>query len=73
MTSLREALIVLSPSFTGKTWFGSAASPSRNAGSTVAGSLPTMPASAARSVPWPLPVALRLPNRLTFRAVAWLS
>ena len=33
----------------------------RNAGSTVAGSLPMMPASEARSVPWPLPVALRLP------------
>ena len=39
----------------------------------VAGSLPMMPASAARSVPWPLPVALRLPNRCTFSAVAFAS
>ena len=37
-------------------------------GSTVAGSLPMTPASAARSVPWPLPVALRLPNRCTLSA-----
>ena len=37
-------------------------------GSTVAGSLPMMPARAARSVPWPLPVALRLPNRCTLSA-----
>ena len=42
-------------------------------GSTVAGSLPMMPASDARSVPWPLPVALRLPNRCTFSAVAFAS
>ena len=64
MMSFSEALKVLLPSFTGKVWLGLAASPSRKAGSTVAGSLPMMPASAARSVPWPLPVALRLPNRL---------
>ena len=36
----------------------------------MAGSLPTRPASEARSVPCPLPVALRLPNRCTLRPVA---
>ena len=36
---------------------------SRKAGSTVAGSFPINPASEARSVPCPLPVALKLPNR----------
>ena len=46
---------------------------SRKAGSTVAGSFPTNPASEARSVPCPLPVALRLPNRYTLSAVAWAS
>ena len=61
MMSASEALNDFPPSFTGKLWFGFDARLSRNAGSTVAGSLPMMPASAARSVPWPLPVALRLP------------
>ena len=42
-------------------------------GSTVAGSLPMIPARQARSVPCPLPVALRLPNRFTFSAVAFAS
>jgi len=54
-------VIVLSPSFTGNVCPGFAASSSRNFGSIVAGSLPMMPASAARSVPCPFPVALRLP------------
>ena len=71
--SLSETLKVLSPSFTGKTWSGFAARPSRNAGSTVAGSLPMTPARAARSVPCPLPVALRLPKRWTLRPVAFAS
>ena len=35
-------------------------------GLTVAGSLPTSPASEARSVPCPFPVALRLPNSWTW-------
>ena len=73
MMSFSETLNVLPPSFTGKVWSGFAARPSRNAGSTVAGSLPMMPASAARSVPWPLPVALRLPNRCTFMPVTLAS
>ena len=67
MMSSSETFSVLPPSSTGNVCFGFAASPSRNSGSTVAGSLPTMPASAARSVPWPLPVELRLPNRCTLQ------
>ncbi len=70
MMSLSETSKLLSPSFTGKTWSGLSRSSSRKSGSIVAGSLPMMPANAARSVPWPLPVALRLPNRCTFSAVA---
>ena len=73
MTSFSEASKDLSPSFTGKLWFGFVTRPSRKAGSTVAGSLPITPASAARSVPWPLPVALRLPNRCTLMSVAFAS
>ena len=60
-------MIDLSPSLTGNVWSGLSRRLSRNNGSTVAGSFPTSPASAARSVPWPLPVALRLPNRLTLK------
>ena len=71
--SFSEASNVLSPSFTWKTWSGLSRSSSRNSGSIVAGSLPMMPARAARSVPWPLPVALRLPNRNTLSAVAFAS
>ena len=63
----------LSPSFTGNVWSGLSRKPSRNFGSTVAGSFPTSPANAARSVPCPFPVALRLPNRLTLSAVALAS
>jgi hypothetical protein len=61
------------PSLTGKTWSGWSRRLSRNSGSTVAGSLPTMPARQARSVPWPGPVALRLPKRCTFSPVARAS
>ena len=61
------------PSFTGKTWSGFSTRLSRNAGSTVAGSFPMIPASEARSVPCPLPVALRLPKRWTFRPVTCAS
>ena len=71
--SLSETSKVLSPSFTGKTWSGLSAQAVEERGSTVAGSLPTMPASAARSVPCPLPVALRLPKRCTLSAVALAS
>ena len=63
----------LSPSFTGNTWSGLSRRLSRNLGSTVAGSFPTSPASAARSVPCPLPVALRLPNKFTCSFVALAS
>ena len=73
MMSLSDTSKLLSPSFTGKTWSGLSRRPSRKSGSTVAGSLPTMPARAARSVPCPLPVALRLPKRCTFSAVALAS
>ena len=41
-----------------------------DSGSTVAGSFPINPASAARSVPCPLPVALKLPYRWTLSPVA---
>ncbi len=61
MMSFSDTVNVLSPSLTGKVWSGFDTRLSRNSGSTVAGSLPMTPASAARSVPWPLPVALRLP------------
>ena len=53
--SLSVTLTVLAPSFTGNVWSGLSRMLSRNAGSTVAGSFPTNPASEARSVPWPLP------------------
>ena len=51
MMSLRERVTVLSPNVTGKVWSGFDTRLSRNSGSTVAGSLPMTPASAARSVP----------------------
>ena len=43
----------------------------QSAGAVIAGSMPISPARQARSVPWPLPVALRLPNRWTLRLSAW--
>src|SRR6185369_12229477 len=61
------------PSLTLNDWSGLSRRPSRNSGSTVAGSVPIKPARVARSVPCPLPVALRLPNRLTLSAVAFAS
>ena len=61
MMSASDALNVALPSLTGNVCSGFAASSSRKAGSMVAGSLPMIPARAARSVPWPFPVALRLP------------
>jgi len=61
------------PSLTGKVWSGLAANSSRKSGLMVAGSLPMMPARAARSVPWPFPGGAQLPNRLTFMPVALAS
>ena len=73
MMSFRVKLRVVGPRVTLCTSSGLAANPSRNSGGQVAGALPSSPASEARSVPWPFPVALRLPNRWTLSAVARLS
>ncbi len=73
MMSASDTWKVLSPSVTGNTWSGLSRSSSRKSGLTVAGSLPMIPARDARSVPCPFPVALRLPNRLTFIPVALAS
>ena len=73
MMSFSERLSVVGPKVSLYVWSGFVASPSRNSGGHVAGAFPSRPASEARSVPWPLPVALRLPNKWNWSPVARLS
>jgi hypothetical protein len=61
---------VVGPIVTLCTSVGLAANPSRNSGLQVAGDCPSKPASVALSVPWPLPVWLKLPNKCTCNFVA---